>query len=124
MIEKMRRAANIAGTARAYVSKFVKPGVTTEYLDGLVHDKILELGAYPSPINYMGFPKSTCASVNNVVCHGIPDSRVLVEGDIVSIDISAYFDGVHGDCCGTFLVGKGHPRATAIVEAGAACLEV
>ncbi|XP_071526268.1 methionine aminopeptidase 1D, mitochondrial-like [Panulirus ornatus] len=80
--------------------------MTTEYIDILVHNKVIESGAYPSPLNYLGFPKSVCTSVNNVACHGIPDDRQLVDGDIVSVDVTVFCNGHHGDCCETYLVGN------------------
>lgn len=84
----------------------MKPGVTTDAIDKLVHDEIIRLGAYPSPLGYYGFPKSVCTSVNNVVCHGVPDMRPLEDGDIINIDVTVYVDGYHGDCSGTFLCGN------------------
>jgi methionyl aminopeptidase len=110
-IAAMRRACAIADETRAHVGQFVKPGVSTDELDLIVHDFIIKRGAFPSPLNYRGFPKSMCASVNDILCHGIPDHRKLIDGDIVSIDISCFIDGVHGDCCGTFLVGNVAPES-------------
>ena len=81
------------------------PGITTDEIDQMVHHAILEAGAYPSPLNYRGFPKSLCSSVNEVVCHGIPDTRPLMFGDVVSFDVSVFIDGVHGDNCATVIVG-------------------
>merc|ERR1719291_243359 len=82
-----------------------KVGRTTEDIDKLVHQATLDHGAYPSPLNYMGFPKSVCSSINEVVCHGIPDKRRLELGDVLSFDVSCYIDGVHGDNCATVIVG-------------------
>jgi len=84
----------------------VKPGVTTEEIDKAVHEYIISQDAYPSPLNYYSFPRSCCTSVNEIICHGIPDTRALEEGDIVNLDISVYKDGYHGDLNETFLVGK------------------
>jgi methionyl aminopeptidase len=84
----------------------VKPGVTTEEIDKAVHEFIISQDAYPSPLNYYSFPRSCCTSVNEIICHGIPDTRALEEGDIVNLDISVYKDGYHGDLNETFLVGK------------------
>jgi len=81
------------------------PGMTTDEIDQIVHNAILEIGAYPSPLNYRGFPKSLCSSVNEVVCHGIPDTRPLQYGDVVSFDVSVFINGVHGDNCATLVVG-------------------
>merc|ERR1719204_567196 len=82
-------------------------GMTTDELDKFGHDLIVERGAYPAPLNYRGFPKSICTSVNNVLCHGIPNSRQLQDGDIISIDVSIFYKGVFGDCCSTRVVGNG-----------------
>lgn len=106
VIERMRRAGAAAADILLHVGPFVEPGVTTDKLDAIVHEKTIELGGYPSPLNYRGFPKSVCTSVNEVICHGIPDSRPLADGDIVNIDVTIYLDGVHGDTSVTFLVGN------------------
>ena len=82
-----------------------KPGVTTDEIDAIAHEYMISHDAYPSALDYMGFPKSVCTSVNEVICHGIPDSRPLEDGDILNIDVTAYFDGVHGDTCGMFMIG-------------------
>jgi methionyl aminopeptidase len=103
---KIRKAARLARKILEFSLAVAKPGMTTNEIDVLAHNEILKHGAYPSPLNYCGFPKSICTSVNEVVCHGIPDSRVLKEGDILSIDVSVYLDGYHGDNCGTIVVGK------------------
>ncbi|HET7682459.1 MAG TPA: type I methionyl aminopeptidase [Marmoricola sp.] len=102
-IERMRAAGRLAAQARELVGAAVRPGVTTDELDRIGHEFLCDHGAYPSTLGYRGFPKSLCASVNEVVCHGIPDSRVVQDGDIVNIDITAYLDGVHGDTNATFL---------------------
>ncbi|MCZ7630168.1 MAG: M24 family metallopeptidase [Microthrixaceae bacterium] len=102
----MRIAGRVAAEALLEVGRHVKPGVTTDELDHIGHDALVTAGAYPSTLNYRGFPKSLCTSVNEVVCHGIPDSRRLADGDIVNVDITAYIDGVHGDTSATFLVGE------------------
>ena len=103
----MRKASAVARDALAHAGARVAPGVTTAELDAHVHDYIVARGAYPSPLGYMGFPKSCCTSVNEVVLHGIPDDRPLRDGDIVNIDVSAFADGVHGDTSRTFLVNGG-----------------
>jgi methionyl aminopeptidase len=105
-IARMRRAGRIAANALVAVSRHLAPGVTTDELDRIGHEFLLDHGAYPSTLDYKGFPKSLCTSVNEVICHGIPDSRPLAEGDIVKIDITAYLDGVHGDTCGTYFAGE------------------
>nr|DAO73729.1 MAG TPA: methionine aminopeptidase [Caudoviricetes sp.] len=101
----MREAGAIACEAMHEAGKAVRPGVTTDELDRIVHTYILDHGAYPSTLGYRGFPKSCCTSVNEVICHGIPDLRPLEDGDIVKIDVTAYKNGVHGDNCHTFLCG-------------------
>ncbi len=102
-IERMRVAGRLAAQARDLVGAHVVPGVTTDELDRIGHEFLCDHGAYPSTLGYKGFPKSLCSSVNEVVCHGIPDSTVVEDGDIVNIDITAYLDGVHGDTNATFL---------------------
>ena len=108
-IARMRVASRLAAQARDLVGSHVVPGVTTDELDRIGHEFLCDHGAYPSTLGYKGFPKSLCASVNEVVCHGIPDSTVVQDGDIVNIDITAYLDGVHGDTNATF-VTPGAPQ--------------
>lgn len=105
VVEKIRRAGQIAAGALQAAGAAVAPGVTTDELDAIAHDYIISHDAYPSCLDYMGFPKTICTSVNEVICHGIPDDRALSEGDILNIDVTAYFDGVHGDTCAMFYVG-------------------
>ena len=105
-VERMRRAGHAAAEILLEVGTRVAPGVTTDQLDELVHEATLARGGYPSPLNYRGYPKSVCTSVNEVICHGIPDSRPLVEGDIVNVDVTIYLDGVHGDTSATLAVGE------------------
>src|SRR3954470_10751844 len=102
-IERIRVAARLAAQARELVGSHVRPGVTTDELDRVGHEFLCDHGAYPSTLGYKGFPKSLCSSVNEVVCHGIPDSRVVEDGDIVNIDVTAFIDGVHGDTNATFM---------------------
>ena len=104
-IERMRVAGRIAAEVLIEVGKAVAPGVTTDELDRVGHEACIERGAYPSPLNYRGFPKSLCTSVNEVICHGIPDSCKLLDGDVVNVDVTAFIEGVHGDTNATFLVG-------------------
>jgi methionyl aminopeptidase len=104
-IERIRVACRLAAQARGLVGSHVAPGVTTDELDRVGHEFLCDHGAYPSTLGYKGFPKSLCSSVNEVVCHGIPDARVIEDGDIVNIDITAYINGVHGDTNATFLAG-------------------
>jgi methionyl aminopeptidase len=115
-IERMRRAGRLAAQALAEVGRHVEPGVTTDELDRVGHEFLVDHGAYPSTLGYRGFPKSLCTSVNEVICHGIPDSRVIEDGDIVNIDITAYFDGVHGDTNATFLAGEVAEETRLLVE--------
>jgi methionyl aminopeptidase len=109
-IARMRVAGRIAGEAMVEVGKHVAPGVTTDELDRIGHEFITAAGAYPSTLGYKGFPKSLCTSVNEVICHGIPDSRPLEDGDIVKVDITAFIGGVHGDTCATFYAGEVRPE--------------
>ena len=104
-IEKMRVAGRLAAQARELVGSHVAPGVTTDELDRIGHEFLCDHGAYPSSLGYKVFPKSLCSSINEVICHGIPDSRRLEDGDIVNIDITAYVGGVHGDTDATYLCG-------------------
>jgi len=115
-IERMRLAGRIAGQALQAVGSAVAPGVTTDELDRIGHEFLLDHGADPSTLGYRSFPKSLCASVNEVICHGIPDSTELVDGDICNIDITAYIGGVHGDTNATFLVGDVSEEARLLVE--------
>lgn len=115
-IELIRESGRIAAQAIALVGESAQPGVTTDELDAIGHEFLLDHGAYPSTLGYRGYPKSLCASVNEVICHGIPDNTVLEDGDIVNIDITAYKNGVHGDSNQTFLVGSVNDEVSALVE--------
>ncbi|MDN4486899.1 type I methionyl aminopeptidase [Demequina sp. SYSU T00039] len=121
-IERIRVSARIAAQALAEVGRHVVPGVTTDELDRIGHEFVLDHGAYPSTLGYPGaagrpaFPKALCTSVNEVICHGIPDSTVIEEGDIVKVDITAFTGGVHGDNCGSFIAGEGTPEAQELVQ--------
>jgi methionyl aminopeptidase len=115
-IGKIRKASKIAAQGLELVLAAAKPGVTTDYLDAVGHEFLISQGAYPSTLGYRGFPKSLCTSLNEVICHGIPDDTVLEEGDIVNIDISAFIDGVHGDTNGTALVGTVSEDKSLLVE--------
>jgi len=115
-IEKMRVAGRIAADALAEAGKAVAPGVTTDQLDRIAHEYMIDHGAYPSTLGYRGFPKSCCTSLNEVICHGIPDSTVISDGDIVNIDVTAYIDGVHGDTNATFLAGDVSQEHRDLVE--------
>lgn len=114
-IEKIRAAGRIAAQAIELVGAHCKPGVTTDELDAIAHDFVIAQGAYPSTLGYRGYPKSCCTSINEVICHGIPDDTRLVEGDIINIDITAFKDGFHGDSNQTFLVGEVRPEVQDLV---------
>src|SRR5215207_2012564 len=116
VIERMRVAGRIAAQALEEVGRHVVPGVTTDELDRIGHEFLLDHGAYPSTLGYRGFPKSCCTSVNEVICHGIPDSTVLRDGDIVNVDITAYLDGVHGDTDATYPVGTVDEESRLLIE--------
>ncbi|MDF2442740.1 MAG: methionyl aminopeptidase [Subtercola sp.] len=115
-LQSIRDSSRIAANALAYVGEHVRPGVTTEELDALGHAYLIEHGAYPSTLGYRGYPKSLCSSVNEVVCHGIPDNTVLDDGDIVNIDITAFRNGVHGDTNATFFAGEPDEDVRLLVE--------
>ncbi|HAM24872.1 MAG TPA: type I methionyl aminopeptidase [Actinobacteria bacterium] len=115
-IERMRVAGRIAAQALNEVAAHIAPGVTTDELDRLGHEFLCDHGAYPSTLGYRGYPKSLCTSINEVICHGIPDSTVLAEGDIVNVDITAYIHGVHGDTDATYLVGQVDEDSQLLVE--------
>ena len=115
-IRRIREAGRIAAGALEAVGAAVAPGVTTDELDRVGHDFLVAHGAYPSCLGYMGFPKSLCTSINEVICHGIPDDRPLREGDIVNVDITAYKDGVHGDTCAMFEVGAVDEESHLLIE--------
>jgi methionyl aminopeptidase len=116
VIARMRVAGRIAAQALEEVARHIAPGVTTDELDRVGHDFLVSRDAYPSTLGYRGFPKSLCTSVNEVICHGIPDSTVLRDGDIVNVDITAYIGGVHGDTDATYLVGDVDEESRLLVE--------
>ena len=116
-IEKMRVAGNLASKVLIMIEDYVKPGVTTEELDEICHNYIVNnLGCIPAPLNYKGFPKSICTSINHQVCHGIPDKRVLKKQDIVNIDVTVIKNGYHGDTSKMFFVGKPTIQAKRLVN--------
>lgn len=115
-IEKIRKAGQIAAQALQAVGEAIRPGVTTDELDRIGHDFIISHDAYPSCLGYMGFPKSLCTSINEVICHGIPDDRPLEDGDIINVDITSYYDGVHGDTCAMFEVGTVDEESHLLIE--------
>lgn len=115
-IERMRVACRLAAQTLAHVGAHVRPGITTDELDAICHDYVIGHDAYPSPLGYRGFPKSVCTSVNEVICHGIPDSTVLTEGDICNLDVTVFIGGVHGDTNATFVAGQTDPETAYLVE--------
>lgn len=115
-IEAMRVAGRIAAQALREVGRHIEPGVTTDRLDVIGHEFLCDHGAYPSTLGYRGFPKALCTSLNEVICHGIPDSTVVQDGDIINIDITAFIGGVHGDTNATFLAGNVDDESRLLVE--------
>lgn len=123
VLQRLREAGKLARRALDLGHSMVAPGVTTDAINNAVHDFIIENGAYPSPLNYCGFPKSICTSVNEVICHGIPDSRPLQDGDIVNLDITVYYKGVHADLNETYGVGKIDADSLYLIEKSYRCME-
>ncbi|KAG5955227.1 hypothetical protein E4U13_004627 [Claviceps humidiphila] len=124
--EAMRKSCRIAREVLDIAAAAAKPGVTTDYLDSIVHKACIERNSYPSPLNYNNFPKSCCTSINEVICHGIPDQRALLDGDILNIDISLYHQGYHADLNETYYIGdkaKADPDNVRVVEAARECLD-
>ncbi|PJE94504.1 type I methionyl aminopeptidase [Streptomyces carminius] len=115
-VERMRIAGGVAARALAAAAEHIAPGVTTDKLDEVAHEYLCDHGAYPSTLGYRKFPKSLCTSVNEVICHGIPDSTVLRDGDIVNLDVTAYLGGVHGDTNATYLCGEVDEESRLLVE--------
>jgi methionyl aminopeptidase len=115
-IDRIRKACQIAAGALAEAGKYAKPGVTCDYLDEIVHNYIVAHDAYPSTLNYKNFSKSCCTSLNEVICHGIPDMTVLKEGDILNVDVSAYYQGCHGDVNETWFIGEVDEKAKILVN--------
>ncbi|KAK3380795.1 peptidase M24, structural domain-containing protein [Podospora didyma] len=124
--DKMRTVCRLTREVLDLAAAAVRPGITTDELDQIVHQAAIERNAYPSPLNYNHFPKSFCTSVNEVICHGIPDQRVLLDGDIINLDVSLYYDGHHGDVNETYYVGDRaitDPDSVRVVEAARVCLD-
>lgn len=124
-IEKMRTAGRLAASVLEMITPHVKAGISTDELDKICHDYIVnELDAIPAPLNYHGFPKSICTSINNVVCHGIPGDKTLKKGDIVNIDITVIKDGYHGDTSKMFVIGKASVKAQRICRIAQECMNI
>ncbi|KAE8038714.1 hypothetical protein FH972_011193 [Carpinus fangiana] len=122
-IERMRETCRIAREVLDAAARVIQPGVTTDEIDRVVHDATIEAGGYPSPLNYHFFPKSCCTSINEVICHGIPDARKLEDGDIVNVDVTVCYKGVHGDLNETFFVGNVDEESQRLVQCTYECLE-
>src|SRR5689334_25187728 len=118
----MRVAGRIAAQAVQAAAAAIAPGVTTDHLDAIAHDFLVRHGAYPSTLGYRGFPKSCCTSVNEIICHGIPDSRALQNGDICNVDITVFLDGMHGDTNATFLCGDVDEESQRLVRVTRECM--
>ena len=122
VIDRMRRACREAAEVLDIGAAAIAPGVTTDAIDAIVHQAYIDRGGYPSTLNYRGYPKSLCTSVNEVICHGIPDDRALRDGDIVNLDVTIFLDGVHGDTNATFFVGNVDEASRRLVEVTRECL--
>ena len=123
VIDRLRRACRMAADVLAITARAIDVGVTTDELDAVCHQATISQGAYPSPLNYHGYPKSLCTSVNEVICHGIPDTRPLGDGDIVNLDVTVYLEGVHGDTNATFGVGRVDDESQRLIVITRECLE-
>lgn len=123
-IELMRAAGRLAAETLLRASELVKPGISTDEINRFVHDYTIRNGAIPSPLNYHGYPKSVCTSVNDCVTHGIPGNYILQEGDIINIDVTSQLQGYHGDCSATYPVGSISPSAAQLVRVAQECLDI
>ena len=122
IIERMRHAGQMAADILRLAGEYVKPGMTTDDIDVFVHDLTIERGAYPSPLNYHRYPKSVCTSLNEVICHGIPDSTIIEDGDIINLDVTCFVDGVHGDTNATFMIGDVSAEDRRLVRVTEECM--
>lgn len=122
-IERMRETSRIGREVLDAAARIIRPGITTDEIDAVVHEATIAAGGYPSPLNYHFFPKSCCTSVNEVICHGIPDARKLEDGDIVNVDVTVYYKGVHGDLNETFFVGNVDEASMRLVQCTYECLD-
>ncbi|HMY18453.1 MAG TPA: type I methionyl aminopeptidase, partial [Polyangium sp.] len=123
-VEAMRVVGQMAAETLLAVGEMIKPGITTEDINTFVHDDTVRRGGWPAPLNYHGFPKSVCTSINEVVCHGIPGKRVLEPGDIINVDVTTIYKGFFGDTSATFYVGKPSPEAKHVTEVSRRCLDL
>jgi methionyl aminopeptidase len=124
VLARMRVAGRVAAEVLAETGAAVRPGITTDEVDAVCHQACISRGAYPSPLGYRGYPKSVCTSINEVICHGIPDDRPLADGDIVDLDVTVFLNGVHGDTNGTFLVGDVDDASRRLVRVTEECLQL
>lgn len=115
-IQKMRKVGKLAARTLEHIEKFIRIGITTNEIDQIVHDYTLSNGARPAPLGYHGFPKSVCTSINEIVCHGVPDQSVLKDGDIINVDVTSELEGFFGDCSATFMVGSVSDQAKDLIE--------
>lgn len=123
-IEGIRTSSQMAAETLLLVGEILRPGLTTEEINTFVHEDTVRRGAIPSPLNYHGFPKSVCTSINEVVCHGIPGPRKLELGDIINVDITSFYQGFHGDTSATFYIGEPSPDAKHVTEVARKCLDL
>ncbi|MCY6485145.1 methionyl aminopeptidase [Clostridium aestuarii] len=123
-IEGIRKSSQVTKKVLDMVAERIKEGITTDEINTWVHEYTLELGAIPAPLNYMGYPKSVCISINEVVCHGIPSDRVLKNGDIVNVDVTSILDGYYGDASRMFIIGEGSEEAKKLVRIAKECLYI
>src|SRR5258706_4630322 len=123
-IDGIRVSSQMAGETLLLVGEQLRAGMTTDDINAIVHEDTLRRGAYPSQLNYKGFPKSVCTSVNEVVCHGIPGKQVLKEGDIINVDVTHLYKGFHGDTSATFYVGEPSAKAKLVTEVARHCLDI
>jgi methionyl aminopeptidase len=123
-IEAMRTVCRMTAETLVLVGEKLRPGMTTEDINTIVHEDTVKRGAFPAPLNYRGFPKSVCTSINEVVCHGIPSSEVLRDGDIINVDVTHIYKGFHGDTSATFYIGTPSPEARLVVETARKALEL
>ncbi|KAI0258835.1 methionine aminopeptidase [Gloeopeniophorella convolvens] len=121
--EKMRTVCKLAREVLDIAASHIRPGITTDEIDAVVHQACIERNAYPSPLGYRRFPKSVCTSINEVICHGIPDRRILEEGDIINIDVTLYYEGFHGDLNETYPVGKIDEESARLIRTARKCLD-